>query len=104
MLPFEPGQRIVCIDAEPREDTGAPILLAYLREGTIYTVRSREVHRSADGHPTLRLEEIRCPTINTSHGAWEIGFAPDRFRPVKSSSIEAFQDILVREQFAKISG
>jgi hypothetical protein len=72
MLPFEPGQGVVYRRQTQGRHWSAN-LLAYLREGTIYTVRSLEVHPSADGHPTLRLEEIRCPTINTSHIAWRLG-------------------------------
>jgi hypothetical protein len=94
-MEFSVGQRVVCVDTKPGKDTGAPVLLAYLREGSIYTVRSLEAFPGQEDFPTLRLEEVICPTIKTSHGPWEIGFAPTRFRPVRPTSIEVFREMLV---------
>lgn len=96
-MDFDVGQRVVCVDAKPRDDRDATLIM-FLREGAIYTVRSLETHPSpsAAGFPTMRVEEIKCPVMDTSHGLWEIGFAPDRFRPVTPTSIDVFEEMLVR--------
>lgn len=81
---FKPGDRVVCVD-------GSGYLGPYkLAEGTVYTIR--EVY--ADEHPTqglnvrVRLNEIVrgiCPAT----GVADLGFRPERFRPVRTTSIES---------------
>jgi len=40
-MEFSVGQRVVCVDTKPGKDTGAPVLLAYLREGIGRLLRQR---------------------------------------------------------------
>lgn len=49
-MDLKPGDKIVCIDAKPRDNTVNPP--AYLKEGGIYTVRYVSKDRlSIDEHP-----------------------------------------------------
>lgn len=93
---FHVGQKVVCVDVALRHCDGAG-LASLLTIGAIYTVRDFD-RRAADVHgaPTLRLEEIRGPEVLSPRGLWEIGFYPDRFRPVteKKTDISCFTRIL----------
>lgn len=93
---FKAGQRVVCVDAKPRKHTKEPVLLRFLKEGAIYTVRSFEAFPGEEDYPTLRLVEITLPTLQETIGPWEVGYAPSRFRPVQETNIDVFQEILVR--------
>jgi hypothetical protein len=104
-MAFHTGQKVVCIDTTPRKmprrpkgspPVHIPNLLLALREGAVYTVRELDerLHMAEDGG-TLRLEEIQGPVVQVrTIGPWEIGFAPNRFRPVKTTSIEVFRKML----------
>src|SRR5262249_26421709 len=88
------GQREVCVDTKPGKDTGAPVLLAYLREGSSYTVRSLEAFPGQDAFPTLRLEEVICPTIKTSqmrHAQVCLGEIPLRLKMRKAHSTDVME-------------
>lgn len=102
---FYPGQKVVCIDVVPRKmprrpkgspRVKIPNLVLALREGAIYTVRELDerLHKAEDGG-TLRLEEIQGPVIQVrTIGPWELGFAPNRFRPVHPTNIDVFKKML----------
>lgn len=101
---FYPGQKVVCVDVAPRPlprrpkgspPVKIPNLVLALREGAVYTVRELDerLHKADGG--TLRLEEIQGPVVQVrTIGPWEIGFAPDRFRPVYPTNIDIFKKML----------
>lgn len=91
-MSFHPGQRVVCVDASNtgkyvpwKPLAGYPLQLVKSR---VYTIR--EIGEFF-GLPTVWLDEI---TRQPFRGV-EPGFDPRRFRPVKTTSIEIFRQMLV---------
>jgi len=84
---FHVGQKVVCVD--DRGWNGAAISLPV--KGEVCTVRG--FSKSALGI-WLLLEEHRSGTTFPFTGE-ERGFMPERFRPVKTTSIELFRAMLV---------
>ena len=63
-----------------------------LKRGAIYTVRACVGGERHYPEPGVLLEEIRNP-ISSKHGA-EWAFYADRFRPIKTTNIDAFLKML----------
>jgi hypothetical protein len=86
---FEIGQQVVCLSGdwvfelsnEPPENAPVP--------GQAYTIRG--FHREPDGWLGLRLEEIYIPRPNGPEPAFNVA----GFRPVRKTSIEDFNKLLV---------
>lgn len=99
MCEFQVGDMIVCINDTP--DIGMcphPVIpdMNGLMRGEIYTVRELYIEtrnvKNPDGEICVKLVEIvRMPIL-----PWqpETGYFAQRFRPVKKTSIEVFQQIL----------
>lgn len=93
MMPFHVGQKVVCVDvserphARPWAGQYRPVL------GCVYTVRGWVQAIWDDDPPGIVLEEIINPTSPIT--GREPYFNPARFRPVKTTSIEIFQKMLV---------
>lgn len=91
MTDFHVGQLVVCVDDKPREPKMAH-LIAWPVKGLVYTIRG--FAETTDGLG-LYIEEI----VNTKQplrggGFGEPAYYPERFRPVRKTSIEAFSAML----------
>ncbi|MFM9847673.1 MAG: hypothetical protein ACKVP3_10995 [Hyphomicrobiaceae bacterium] len=83
------GQKIVCVENAPRKHHAPPITL---QRGAIYTVRACVGGEPPYSRPGVLLEEIRSP-ISSKHGL-EWAFYADRFRPIRTTSIDTFLKML----------
>ena len=92
---FHVGQKVVCID-QHRPSAAASwiaqgIVPTYPAKGCVYTIRAIVFH-SYTGAALLLLEEV----VNVvPAGMLEPGFDAKHFRPVKTTSIEIFERLLV---------
>lgn len=88
MIPFEVGDKCVCIDDKPYKGGwyGDPP-----KAGTTYTIK-------AIGPSPLWPEQINLFLVEIANdwGGDDIGFRASRFRPVKKTNIEVFQKILTK--------
>lgn len=73
---FKVGQKVVCIDGAPNENTIVPYLPI---AGEIYTIREVRIGYGLCG---LLLEEIINPLMEFIEGRDEGAFASYRFRPI----------------------
>lgn len=89
-MAFHVGQKVCCVNDESRPGKRwyggeKPVL------GCIYTVTRLY---TLMGEPALWLAEIaRGPVAIAEHGP-DVGYSVWRFRPVKTTSIEVFQQML----------
>lgn len=90
-MTFRVGQKVVCIDGNIGGGCG---LETFPIKGMVYTVRAV---RWSDWHQSeqLRLVEIENEPRRYHDGVFECGFNSQRFRPVKTTSIEIFRAMLV---------
>ena len=94
---FHVGQKVVCINDEFVGECFEDVPHLPLK-GAVYTVRSIELMTAASGEqsPIIRLVEIVNPVMPWEIGEVEIGFVPNRFRPVtkRKTDISQFQAML----------
>ena len=91
-ISFHVGQLVVCVDNKPRRrDTSDPVLVN-LESGRIYTIRGLTHFEPLP--PGVYLEEV----VNTPNETWagivEPSYCADRFRPIKTTSIEALRKVV----------
>lgn len=88
---FHVGQKVVCIETWVRRegygDEVGPVA------GKVYTIRAL-LDEDVWGDLGLHLEEIVNPVRNYFGGPLEPGFARRRFRPVKTTNIDVFLNML----------
>jgi len=90
-MSFGVGDQVVCIHHFSKEADYPG--LSWPQKGQVYTVRELTSHGTGPG---LRLVEIVNPPIMHSNvGMDEPAYARCRFRPVRKTSIEVFQKMLV---------
>jgi hypothetical protein len=95
-MSFHVGQKVVCVDTSPawphRRGNAAPI-----SKGLVYTIREVGLTNPADPAelPCVRLCEVL-------HGN-DAPIWAHRFRPVRTTSIEIFQQMLVNPPKEKVS-
>lgn len=92
MSNFRVGQKVVCVDSEPGEPRRNPE--QWPLRGSVYTIRSFNPQSGG-----VRLVEIVNPAYLYKGGWMELSFFPRRFRPVKTTNIDVFRQMLnpVRE-------
>ncbi len=97
---FRVGQKVVFVGGLSKRRERHDKDPAKLTLGCVYTIRDID-HRAThlplhEGLPTVRLEEVIAPTLETLIGPWEIGFDPRIFRPVqeRKTDISIFHSIL----------
>lgn len=105
MSDFHVGQEVVCVDgdwrnryAKGRGRSNEYSLSRGVRwptTGQHYTIREIV---DDEGLPGIRVVELINPTLQYMWDdgvirPWEAAFAPDRFRPIKSETIEAFREM-----------
>ena len=85
---FRIGQKICCINTVPRYGYSQECMDG-LTKGTVYTIRWIGIYWD---EPCVRLEEIHRPPFE----GWEadVPYAANRFRPVKTTSIDVFTAML----------
>lgn len=85
MSGFHVGQKVCCIDDSPGD---VKRFRQYrLEKGTVYTVSAIASHKGA---PLIQVAELPVP----ENCYWRAS----RFRPVRTTSIEVFTDMLVPSQ------
>lgn len=96
---FYVGQLVLCVDDDSKLQDYAPPPgrrfvddLGGLTRGVVYTVRRVGCHWYLTDVPLVWLEEIVRPTMEGDPE--EIGFAADRFRPLKDSALDVFTALL----------
>jgi hypothetical protein len=80
-MTFRVGQKVVKIPGTGK--AGGHPDLPSLVNGAVYTIRDidwRAAH--IHGTPTIRVEEVTGPVIETTVGPFEPGYSPKVFRPV----------------------
>lgn len=91
---FHVGQKVVCVNDVPTNPRLRPAR-AFIKRGNIYEIRwigSCPFEPWRDYDPFVRLVGIHR---NGDHEYPDFPFAGFRFRPVKTTSIEIFQKMLV---------
>jgi hypothetical protein len=95
---FEVGQKVVCVDASRM---GSPFDWSangdVPKEGAVYTVvrvGPSPVPQN-DGVIVVWLAEIKHFCRRSGVDYWDCGYSAKRFRPVKTTSIDVFQKILI---------
>jgi hypothetical protein len=102
-MAFHVGQRVVCVDLSPRRKYlhhavwVAPFAMP--KRGGVYTVRDVfDARRYGFDQDGLLLEEIINPVLDyvapAGHVRIEQFFLAFRFRPLRTTSIEAFHKML----------
>lgn len=87
-MSFHVGQRVVCVDDRDLTEGVHPV------KGSIYTIRALRWSEWFERQHVL-LEEILKQSQLFADGFHEGSFRADRFRPVKTTSIEIFHQMLV---------
>jgi hypothetical protein len=97
MSNFHVGQQVVCVDDAYR-DLGWRNVPNRPVKGRVYTVREVLLYEYFDfgAKPALRLHEIINPEFDWIEGRCEIAFGFARFRPVRKTSIEVFERMLIK--------
>lgn len=86
------GQKIVCVNDEWEAEEGVPVgLVQDPIRGNIYTIRDIDTHQEDD--IGFRLEEI----INPPFEDFETTFNEKAFKPVRTTSISIFAQMLEQE-------
>ncbi len=85
---FEVGKQVVCIRNGKNKAEGETDAVV----GEVYTIRKIVSFAAGVG---LYLEEIINPPVWCTDGLIERGLWIERFRPVKPTSIEVFNQLLV---------
>lgn len=88
MSNFHVGQSVVCVD-----DSSFYSSLDGLTKGKVYTVREVGLTSWMDGAPCIRVCEIVRPYHPQSP---DTPFWARRFRPVRKTSIEVFEAMLIK--------
>ena len=93
---FHVGQHVVCVDAEVHHLAPWPLCdhdMDGLRSGVVYTIRAVGVFR---GLESVWLHEIVRPIRGANaHKYGEAGYSPHRFRPLASTRLDVFRQLLV---------
>src|SRR5580704_15796196 len=92
MSNFHIGMKVVCINDKPEGGHGD---MDGLTEGQIYTIRwmGENTHPECGTEYCIRVEEIwrgMCP----KHRMFDVPYRADRFRPVRTTSIDVFTAML----------
>lgn len=90
MCNFHVGQKVVCVWNFSKCGFGDEQLPA---KGEVYTIRGMEFFPRT-GMVGLVFEEFHNKPRHYSPGLFEAHFAAERFRPVKTTSIEVFTAML----------
>jgi len=90
---FHVGQRIVCVCVNfSREPVWRSVVHNFPQLGLVYTIRSICTAGDLVG---FCFEEIVNPPGHFSRGFAEPAFDSRRFRPVRTSTIDVFRELLV---------
>lgn len=90
-MSFHVGQKVVCVDDSPHPSPNF-CGIKHLKKNSIYTVRGFGYYPVTGSHG-LYVEELILP-IHYPSGL-EYAYAPRQFRPLRTTSIEVFQQMLV---------
>lgn len=89
-MAFRAGQKVMCVFVEGANGIWYPG--EEPTKGAVYTIT--KIYHNPSGVLVLELAEIeRCPECFESYG--HMGYGAWRFRPVKTTSIEIFRQMLV---------
>ena len=92
-MSFYIGQQVVCVDVNfSREPTWRGAIRKFPKLKNVYTIRDMRAEGELVG---LCFEEIINARANFSSGRVEAAFDSRKFRPLRRTSIEVFERLLV---------
>lgn len=98
-MSFHVGQRVVCVDDDFGPHSSHPKLsgVHWPQRGAVYTIRAMDFIAASYGEGTvLWFHEITNPVVKFRDlPPMEVAFVAKFFRPVKTTSIEIFRQMLV---------
>src|SRR5262245_26979133 len=92
-MAFHVGQKVVCI-----ADCNGSVPVHTIKRGDVLTIREIQadcLRQSGVTMGGLRFIEIVNEATPTYFGMFEADYDPDKFRPLRTTSIEVFRQMLV---------